>query len=345
MTYEAIVGWEQIPQGYVHRDVADVAIDSDDNVYLLTRYDPRVIVYDRAGRFIRSWGENVLSARPHGITAGADGAIYIVDDQDQTVRKFTRDGRQLAVIGTSGRASETGYTEALTGWDRVASVKRASGPFNRPTAVAIAANGHLYVSDGYGNARVHEFSPEGSLIRSWGEPGVGPGQFHLPHHIAIDSLQRLLVSDRENDRIQVLSLAGEFIEEWTNVQRPSAAVIGPEGLVFVAEAHRAVGRVPWMDKSFDRRGPARVTILDGTGKVLRRLGASDAEPCAAGMFAAPHGAAVDSHGDLYVAEVPYSSATRGKNDVISGDCHTFQKLSRRDSSEMTRVIHVAAPSV
>lgn len=165
--YTVVEGWEQLPEGYIHRDVPDVAVDSRDRVYLITRNDPRVIVYERDGTFVRSWGERILTERAHGITIDSDDFVYCVDDADQTVRKFTPDGKLLMTIGTSGLASDTGYDGSKQSlYERLSSIKRGGPPFNRPTAVAIAPSGEIYVSDGYGNARVHRFSPEGKLIQS-----------------------------------------------------------------------------------------------------------------------------------------------------------------------------------
>ena len=121
--------------------------------------------------------EGLFTNRTHGLTVGAD-AVYCADDGDHTVRKFSSDGTLLLTIGTAGVASDSGYDGKST-----ASIQRGAPPFNRPTNVAVAPSGDLYVSDGYGNARVHRFSADGKLIQSWGEPGLAPGQFNLPHGI------------------------------------------------------------------------------------------------------------------------------------------------------------------
>ena len=356
LDFEAQVGWEQLPAGYVHKDVSDVAVDADDNVYLLTRFDPGVIVYDRSGAFVRSWGRDLLTERPHGISLGPDGHVYIVDEDDQSVQKFTREGERLAVFGTRGVSSDSGYVPDAGGLKaRVASITRAAGPFNHPTAVAIAPSGELFVSDGYGNCRIHHFAPDGTLIKSWGRPGTAPGEFHVPHAISLDNQGRLLVSDRENDRIQVFTQDGEFIEQWTDVQRPAAAVVDREGLVYVPEIARPQGDWSWVHGKIESRLPSRLTILDGqTGKVVRRLGVGSGEdPSAPGNFAAPHGIAVDSRGDLYVSEVTYSMyVVRGPaiganfGPYVGEDCHTFQKLARCDiHGEGSGVVRVDRPSV
>jgi sugar lactone lactonase YvrE len=159
--FKVIEGWEKLPKGYVHKDVDGVATDSKDNVYLMTRMDARVIVYDRNGNFIRSWGEGLFTPRTHGIAIDSSDFVYTVDDGDHTVRKFTPEGKQVMMIGTPGKASDTGYDGKT-----IASIKKGGPPFNRPTDVAVAPNGDLYVCDGYGNARVHRFKADGTLIQS-----------------------------------------------------------------------------------------------------------------------------------------------------------------------------------
>ncbi|MFQ5841463.1 MAG: hypothetical protein ACE5I8_03410, partial [Thermodesulfobacteriota bacterium] len=215
--YEVIEGWEQLPAGYVHRDVDGVAVDSRDRLYLITRGDARVIVYERDGTFVMSWGEDIFTPRTHGITVGPDDSVYTVDDGDHAVRKFTQDGKEIMVIGTPGVPSDTGYDKKKG----LASITHGGPPFNRPTNVAIASNGELYVCDGYGNARVHRFTADGTLVQSWGEPGTGPGQFNLPHGICIAADGRVLVADRENDRIQLFGPDGEYLDQWTHLQRPT----------------------------------------------------------------------------------------------------------------------------
>ena len=106
--FKVIEGWEKLPAGYVHKDVDGVAVDSKDNVYLMTRQDARLIVYDREGNFLRSWGEGLFTQRTHGVAIGPDDMVYAVDDGDHTVRKFTPEGKQVMMIGVSGKPSDTG---------------------------------------------------------------------------------------------------------------------------------------------------------------------------------------------------------------------------------------------
>ncbi len=329
-SFEVVDGWEQLPAGYEHPDVADVAVDSDGRVYLFCRSAHPVLVYERDGRFVRSWGEGLFTMRAHGITVAPDDTIWLTDDGDQTIRRFTRDGDLLATIGTSGRASDTGYDGKT-----IASVKHGGPPFNRPTNLAVAPNGDLYVSDGYGNARVHQFSARGELRRSWGAPGSEPGQFMLPHSVSVHHDGRVFVCDRENDRIQIFSPEGEFLEQWTDVQRPTKLVFDRRGLAIVAELCWRKGMRSFRNGPIERDLPSRVAMLDPNGAILARLGDRGpidemwgaADPCRAGNFCAPHGLALDGNGDLYVAEVAWTIGV--SKGLVPAGCHTIQKLAAR----------------
>ena len=318
--YEVVEGWEKLPPGYVHRDVDGVAVDSQDRVYLMTRGDARVIVYERDGSFVASWGEGIFTPRTHGITIGPDDLVYTVDDGDHTVRKFTPEGKQLMMIGIPGVASDTGYDGKS-----LQSITRGGPPFNRPTNVAIAPGGDLYVADGYGNARVHRFTAEGKWIQSWGEPGTGPGQFNLPHGIRVAPDGRVLVADRENDRIQFFSPDGRYLDQWTHVQRPTDISIDRDGLVHVSELWWRVGQTSFVHGPIKHDLPGRVSVLDLLGNVLLRW--TSADRSAPGNFIAPHALCTDSRGDLFVGEVTYTFAVQ--HGLVPPDAHTFQKFVRR----------------
>jgi hypothetical protein len=316
--YELHEDWEQLPEGWRHGDVAGVATDADDRVYVFNRGEHPLIVYDRDGRFLTSWGEGVFM-RPHGITIAGD-VVYLADDSDHTVRKFTLEGKLLQTLGTVNEPSDSGYVApSLT------TIKRGAGPFNRPTRLSVAPNGEMYVSDGYGNARVHRFSASGELIQSWGEPGTEPGQLNLPHSVWAHSDGRVFVCDRENDRIQIFSPDGEFIEAWTNLNRP--------GDLFIQDDHVIVGEMNWWQghKSLTERvwpenRMARLTVRDMAGAPISTIGDGEwDDPCVAGRFTSPHGIWVDSHGDVYVGEV---SQTSYEGTVYRPGCHSLQKLVR-----------------
>ena len=315
--YGLVEGWEQLPAGMSHPDVAAVAVDSGGRVYLFCRGEHPVMVYERDGRFVRSWGEGGFG-RAHGITVAPDDTIWCADDADHTVRQFTRTGELLLTLGTKGRPGDTGYDG-----DTVSSIKRGGPPFNRPTNIAVAPNGDLYISDGYGNARVHRFAPTGELLMSWGEPGTAPGQFMLPHGIGVHRDGRVFVCDRENDRIQIFSPEGEFLEQWTDVQRPTQLAFDAQGRVIVAELPRHKDTTSFRLGTIKADLPGRVSILDASGVVLERLGDRGPDPCAPGNFYAPHGLALDSNSDLYVAEVTWTFS-KGR---ARPDCHTLQKFA------------------
>ena len=317
LTYEVVEGWERLPEGYTHRDVVGVAVDARDRVFIYTRGEARVIVYERDGSFVTSWGEGFFTARTHGITIGPDGTVYCVDEGAQVVYAFTPEGELRATIGTVGQASDTGYDGRS-----LASIVRGGPPFNRPTNLAVGPNGDLYVSDGYGNARVHRFTAEGQLVQSWGEPGTGPGQFNLPHGIAVDTDGRVLVADRENDRVQLFTPDGEYLDQWADLQRPTNLALDRDGLIYVSELWWRRGDNSPRRGTIEEEQVGRVSVLDAGGGLLARWGGPDR--CAPGNFFAPHDICVDSRGDLYVAEV---TDTFGRGQAPPG-CHTLQKFRR-----------------
>ena len=316
--YAVVEGWEQLPAGYVHRDVAGVAVDGEDRVYLICRGDHPVLVYDQQGNFLRSWGEGDFTARTHGISVGPNGTIFCTDDGNHTVRQFTPEGKLLMTLGVMNTPSDTGYD----GKDLM-TITRGGGPFNRPTNIAVGPKGDLYVSDGYGNCRVHQFSPTGQLKRSWGSPGRGPGQFYLPHGIAVAADGRVFVCDRESDRIQIFSPDGEYLDEWTDTQRPTHIVFDSQGRAYVSELWWHPGDTSRSLGLITEAHPGRVSIFAPDGALLARWGTPDAT--AAGSFAAPHGLAIDSQCAVYVSEVTWTFAvSRGR---APADCHTFQKFA------------------
>ena len=263
-----------------------------------------------------------VHSRPHGITIGPDDAVYITDDLDHTVKKFTPDGTLMLTFGTSGVPSDTGATS-----QDFRTIRRAAAPFHYPTNVALAADGSLYISDGYGNARVHKFSSDGRHLFSWGEPGAGPGQFHLPHGIAVAPDGTVVVADRENSRLQFFSAEGRFLREWTEIARPCQVAIDAQGMIFVAELGFKAGMWPGTTAPAPDATGGRVSIFDSAGLLLARWGGGS-NPCAPGDFFAPHDICLDSRGDLYVGEVVWSAG--GNQGAVPPDCHALQKFARID---------------
>src|SRR5262249_8024461 len=197
--------------------------DSQDRVYVFARGPRPVLVFERDGTPVTSWGAGVF-VRPHGLFVGPDDTVWCTDDHDHTVRAFTREGRLLRTLGTSRRPSDTGATSIDS-----RTIRRAGPPFHYPPTLAVGPGGDLYVSDGYGNARVHRFAPDGRLLQSWGEPGSGPGQFHVPHGLAVDQDGTVYVADRENSRLQLFTAGGVYRGEWTDVARACPGVTDRPG--------------------------------------------------------------------------------------------------------------------
>jgi sugar lactone lactonase YvrE len=183
-------------------------------------------------------------------------------------------------------------------------VTRVAPPFNYPTHAVEAPSGELYVSDGYGNARVHVFTAAGELVSSWGAPGSAPGEFDLPHGLAWDARGRLYVSDRLNSRVQIFAPDGTFLEEWP-ARRPNGVAFDADGDAYVAE----LGSVFLFTESPDLGAErARISVRGADGEVRAELTASEDGDDA--IYFAPHAVAVDRQGDLYVGEVP-ASYSRG----------------------------------
>ncbi|HEV8474901.1 MAG TPA: peptidyl-alpha-hydroxyglycine alpha-amidating lyase family protein [Methylomirabilota bacterium] len=306
MNYTPVVGWGKLPPGWSFVEATAVAVDADDQVWVFNRGAHPVIVFDREGTFKRSWGEGQIR-RAHGITIGPDGTVWLTDDLHHTIRQFTPEGKLLLTLGDPDTPS----------------APHGGKPFNRPTHVAISPRtGDIYVSDGYGNSRVHKYDPKGRLLKSWGEPGTDPGCFNIPHNIATDAGGRVYVADRENSRVQIFDDDGTYLGQWNNLHRPCGLAADARlGDVFF------VGELPShlpVNKDVPNIG-ARVSILTIKGEVLGRIGGRFAgeKP---GEFLAPHGCAVDSRGDLYVAEVSWTAY--GSKENPPREIRSLQKFTR-----------------
>jgi DNA-binding beta-propeller fold protein YncE len=305
-TYEVIENWAKLPAGWSFKEVGGVGTDAQDNVYVFNRGAHPMMVFDRHGNFLRSWGEG-LFPRAHGLTMSPDNTVFCTDDGDHTVRKCSLEGKVLLTLGTSGKPAPFMSGE----------------PFHRCTHVAIdARNGDFYVSDGYGNARVHKYAPDGKLLLSWGDSGTDPGQFNIVHNIATDRDGWVYVADRENHRIQVFDPHGKFETQWVNMARPCGLYIDQAAaLAYIGELGAAIGP----NEQARRLGP-RISIYDTRGTLLARLGEQPAGE-GAGQFIAPHGVCIDSRGDIYVGEVSWTNT--GSKLVPPREIRSLQKLARR----------------
>lgn len=305
-TYEVTEDWAKLPDGWHFKEVAAVGVDTNDNVYAFNRGEHPMMVFDRDGNFLRSWGQGTFP-RAHGITMAPDDTMFCTDDGDHTVRKCTLDGKVLFTLGLSGKPAAF----------------MSGNPFNRCTHVAIdPRNGDFYVSDGYGNARVHKYSPDGSLLFSWGEPGTDPGQFNIAHNVATDKEGWVYVADRENHRIQVFDPNGKFETQWVNMSRPSGLYINQASeTTYIGEIGSSIG-----PNAQALRLGSRLSIYNTKGELLARLGdqPSGESP---GQFISPHGISIDSRGDIYVGEVSWTNTGQHLNPPR--EVRSLQKLVHR----------------
>ena len=280
-TYRVNEEWQRPPAGLDVRACA-VSVDSQDRVYCFNRNPEHpILVFDRDGNFLSSWGAGLFTF-PHAIRVvqeNGQDVVWLCDEHHQQFQKFTTDGKLLQTIGEKGARSNTGVPAddfSSAAWKKVT---HGGGPFNLPTDIAFASDGSMFMTDGYGNARVHKFSPDAKYLFSWGEPGTAPGQFNLPHGVWIDRRGRVLVADRENDRVQVFDQSGKLLSVWaTELIGPAFFYIDDDDVVYIPE-----------------HNGGRISILTLDGERLARWGDGP-------VHRSSHGIWVDSHSDLYVVQ-------------------------------------------
>jgi DNA-binding beta-propeller fold protein YncE len=314
--YRALARWEALPEGWSFGEVAAVAADSRGDLTVFNRGEHPVIRLSSHGGFLEAWGEGMFR-RPHGLCIAPDDSSYFIDDAGHTIRKLGPRGELLLQLG-DGSASDTGSTSV-----DFRTIRRSAPPFNYPTDLAAAPNGDLYVADGYGNARIHRFSPDGRLLHSWGEPGGGPGEFRIPHGIAVDARGQVWVADRENSRLQIFDAGGGFLAEWPDLARPCAVFVDAAGIVYVAELGFRAGMWPGTEPPTPDATGGRVSIFDPDGRLLARWGGG-ADPIRPDDFFAPHDIWVDREGAIYVGEVTLSA---GRVTAPAG-CPCLRKFVR-----------------
>ena len=270
--YEQVESWEKLPDGWELGQTA-IVTDSHDRVYLFNRGEHPLIVLDRDGNFLNSWGEGQLPDA-HGMFIDGEENIYMPVKNSHVVLKYRPDGNLLMTLGEWDKPSDTGWSG-----DYNDPVKQAAGPFHRPSDVALNGAGDLYISDGYGNSRVHKFTADGKLLFSWGEPGkIGPGEFHVPHGVWVHTDGRVFVADRENNRIQIFDGDGKFLDQWTGLARPCDIYIDQDDVLYVPELD------------------GFMSVLSIEGDIIGAWGS----PLDAGWGKGGHAVWVDSHGDIYV---------------------------------------------
>jgi streptogramin lyase len=255
--------WGQEPAKLTKAMVSQVAVDSAGRVHTFRRGDPPVLVFEPDGSFAYAYGEGRI-ADAHGIYIDRDDRVFLADRDAHEIIACTPVGQELLRLGNRNSPK----------WEQ---------PFNHPTDIAVAADGEIYVSDGYGNARVHRFAPDGKYLAGWGEVGTGQGQFMTPHAVWVDVQNRILVADRENDRVQLFTRDGSFIEAWYGLCRPMDIFVDAAGVIYVTD------QVP------------SLTAFASDG---RRLGR-----CRPSLNGA-HGIFGDANGNLFLAEINPNYVTR-----------------------------------
>ena len=251
--------------GWAMGMVSWVAASRDGVTYLLQRGDKAdpVIAVDRDGNIVRSWGKGMYTM-PHAIRVDPQGNIWTTDASSSMVYKFKADGTLLMKIEVGGQPSA------------------CANNFCSTTDVAFAGDGHIFISDGYRNARILEYSADGRKLNEWGTAGTGPGQFRLPHSIQIDERGIIYVADRENGRIQRFDRGGKFLGEWTQYGKTFGLVLAGDAL-WLSTIPRGPNSAPgWLIK-ISRDSGALGGFVDSQGN---------------------HGAAVMPNGDLLLAPGP-----------------------------------------
>ena len=284
--YEPVTPWAKLPQGMgFGGDATSVAVDSHDRIFVFNRGKYPMIVFDIRGNVIDAWGTGEFD-NAHGLAIDSSDHLFLIDNNGHFVQKRTATGELLLQIGTRGNPVP----------------RHSAGFFNRPTDAAIhPRTGDIFVTDGYANSRVHRFTSQGVHVLSWGEPGGGPGQFYLPHGVTVLDDEHVAVCDRENFRVQIFTIGGDFVEQWHRF-RPLAIRPCPlDDFLYIAELgpSRSHHGLPHLGN--------RVVVLTRDGTEIGSVG-SPTPGSGPGQFVAPHGIAFDSKGDMYVAETAHAWA-------------------------------------
>jgi hypothetical protein len=226
----------RMPSDLLPARVSQVAVESSGRVHVLRRGEPPVFVYEPDGTFVRSYGAGEIFDS-HGISIDVWDRVWVVDRDAHQIVVFDLSGQPILRIGERHRPK----------WE---------APFNHPTRAAVALDGAVFVADGYGNARIHEFSAEGEWRSSFGEVGAGQRQFMTPHSLIVDREQRLLVCDRENDRVQVFNRDGKWLADWKGLCRPMDLCERDDGVILVTDQVPSVTAFAADGARIDRSRPS-----------------------------------------------------------------------------------------
>jgi len=263
LDFQADTGFPQLPEEITLGVCTGVGVNKQGDVFFLHRGKNPIICLDSSGKFKYSWGDDLM-ASGHGLKLDRDENVWVTDTKHHVVYKFSPQGKLLLVLGTLDQPG------------------LGTHQFDQPTDVAFGPDGDIYVTDGYGNSRLMKFNASGKFLKMWGSPGKEIGQFNAPHTVLIDPAGRVLIGDRENDRIQIFDSEGNHLETWPGFA-PFGLVMDGNGDLFVAD-----GRAH------------KVLKLDSTGRVVGSWGGPGSAP---GELNVPHMLAADRDNNLYVVEI------------------------------------------
>ncbi len=312
--YDSAPNFLKLPEGIYLGEAVGVATNSKGHVFVYTRTgSPKVTMgtnrafvrnaarlfeFDQTGKYVREIGQGLYAfVFAHAVRVDRQDNIWVIDEGSNMIIKFDPDGRVLMTLGRKPEAINVPAAAANAGGERGGGRGGPVGAgipgdnFNRPTDVAWDSTGNIYVADGYGNSRIAKFDKNGRFLKSWGSRGSGPGQFNLPHTIAIDAQNNIYVGDRENKRIQVFDIEGNFKTQYTNVGAPYAICItpGPRQFLYTSNSNPSTG----LDN-----GEIYKMTLDG--KVLGKFGTAGK---LLKEFGTVHEMDCRSENELYVGEI------------------------------------------
>lgn len=346
-TYEPCPMHFKVPHGIFIHEATSVAIDSQDNLYCFNRGNMPVLVFNSDGNLIRYWGNpdpyagtksyidpygNKVArwrgtefARPHAIEIDHEDNVWLVDDLANVITKCNTHGERMLMLCPEGKViTDPDEMKKLVGSVHVAPPKQSGKMFNRPTDICIhKKTGDLFISDGYGNSCVHKLNKFGKHLTSWGRSGTDPGLFNLPHSITICyanemcNIDRVMVADRENQRVQIFDLDGNYLQSW-HAHRAVAVEVATinnnhpysSPWVYIAEqgTTSAVQRGDGMYElqTWTKNIGHRVGIYENNnnGKIENQIG-GETPGEHPGQFNWLHSIAIDSKGDFYAAEVSF----------------------------------------
>jgi len=287
--YEVDAAFFRRPADLAWADMTGIALDAKGHIWLATRAEVPVQVFDASGHFVRAWGKGLLRCS-HFIRIDHEGMIWLADVLQHVVFRCTPEGQVLLRLGTP---NEPGCDETH---------------FNCPTDMAISPSGDVFVADGYANARIVHFDRRGKFVKQWGKVGTGPGEFSFPHSLVMDSQGRLYEADRNNNRIQVFDQEGKFLAEWRHLMVPWGLYVakGKQG----EDEIWACGSspMPWREGDELLGCPPKDQIVmkfDTTGRVLQLWTFPKGEDGKEkpGELNWLHAVAVDARGNLYVGDI------------------------------------------